>query len=162
MSEELEMTENNEEKVESNKKNLNAIIVIVIIVLLGLTVGAACFFLRDREEVPEHSLVLVSGGKESTVDIDKLELTHFSGTTVNGKGEEKSIDADGIKLSDVIDVSNYTEASVVADDSYSATVKKEEMDQAWLEIEEGSARLIVLGDTDSKRNVKNVVRIEVK
>ncbi|MCR5631974.1 MAG: hypothetical protein K6F60_00635, partial [Eubacterium sp.] len=101
-------------------------------------------------------------GEEKVVDIDKLDLVSFSGTAVNGKGEQKDIEAEGIRLEDVIDSSDYSEVTVTSDDAYSADVKKEEMGEAWLEIEEGSARLYVFSDTNSKRNVKNVVRIEVK
>jgi hypothetical protein len=104
----------------------------------------------------------VKNDREELVDISKLKLTSFSGTTVNGKGDKKDVSGEGIKLADVINTSDYSEVSVIADDAYSATVKSEDMENAWLQIEEGEARLIVLGDTDSKRNVKHVVRIEVR
>ena len=138
------------------------IILIVIIVLLVVLAGTVWWYLGSRSETPENAITLVKNGKEELVDISKLSLTSFSGTTVNGKGEEKNVSGEGIKLADVISTSDFTEVSVIADDAYSATVKKEDMDNAWLQIEEGTARLIVLGDSDSKRNVKNVVRIEVK
>ena len=138
------------------------IILIVIIVLLVVLAGSVWWYLGSRSETPENAITLVKNGKEELVDISKLSLTSFSGTTVNGKGEEKNVSGEGIKLADVISTSDFTEVSVIADDAYSATVKKEDMDNAWLQIEEGTARLIVLGDSDSKRNVKNVVRIEVK
>ena len=141
-----------------NKK----VLIFIIIGLLVITAGAAGWYLSSLKKTPEHSLVVVSDGKEKVVDIDKLSLVDFTGTTVNGKGDKKEIKGQGIKLSDVFNVSDYTEASVIADDAYAAIVKKDEMDKAWLQIEEGEARLIVFGDTDSKRNVKHVVRIEIR
>lgn len=143
-------------------KKTNKILIIVIIAILVVTAGAAWWYLSNREEVPEDSIVLSTGGSEEIIDISKLKLTTFTGTTVNGKGDKKDIEAEGVKLSDIIGTSDYTEVSVISDDAYSANVKKEEMDQAYLQIEEGKARLYVFGDKDSKRNVKNVVRIEVK
>lgn len=141
-----------------NKK----LLIFIIIALLVITAGTAWWYLSSLKETPEHSIVVVSGGKEEVIDIDKMSLVDFTGTTVNGKGDKKEIKGQGIKLSDVFNVSDYTEASVIADDAYAAIVKKDEMDQAWLQIEEGEARLIVFGDTDSKRNVKHVVRIEIR
>ncbi|SEP98256.1 hypothetical protein SAMN02910369_00965 [Lachnospiraceae bacterium NE2001] len=138
------------------------IILIVIIVLLVVLAGSVWWYLGSRSETPENAITLVKNEKEELVDISKLSLTSFSGKTVNGKGEEKDVSGEGIKLADVISTSDFSEVSVIAEDAYSATVKKEDMDNAWLQIEEGTARLIVLGDSDSKRNVKNVVRIEVK
>lgn len=141
-----------------NKK----LLIFIIIALLVITAGTAWWYLSSLKETPEHSIVVVSGGKEEVIDIDKMSLVDFTGTTVNGKGDKKEIKGQGIKLSDVFNVSDYTEASVIADDAYAAVVKKDEMDKAWLQIEEGEARLIVFGDTDSKRNVKHVVRIEIR
>ena len=156
----MEQTSNTENNVE--KKGGWKGLLVIIVLLLAITAGAAIWYNRSLNKTPEHSLVVVTGGSEKVVDIDKLDLVSFSGTAVNGKGEQKDIEAEGIKLEDVIDSSDYTEATVTSDDAYSVDVKKEEMDEAWLEIEDGSARLYVFSDTNSKRNVKNVVRIEVK
>ena len=156
----MEQTSNTENNVE--KKSGWKGLLVIIVLLLAITAGAAIWYNRSLNKTPEHSLVVVTGGSEKVVDIDKLDLVSFSGTAVNGKGEQKDIEAEGIKLEDVIDSSDYTEATVTSDDAYSVDVKKEEMDEAWLEIEDGSARLYVFSDTNSKRNVKNVVRIEVK
>jgi hypothetical protein len=138
------------------------IIIVVISALLVITALAVWWYLSDRSETPENSLVVLSGGKENIIDISKLNLTTFNGTVVNGKGESKDIEGNGIKLSDIIDASDYSEVSVTSDDAYSVVVKKDEIEQAWLQIEDGEARLIVFGDDNSKRNVKHVVRIEVK
>ncbi len=154
-------TENNVENSAAKKSGWKGLLA-VIIILLAITTGAAIWYNRSLNKTPEHSLVVVTGGEEKVVDIDKLDLVSFSGTAVNGKGEQKDIETEGIRLEDVIDSSDYSEVTVTSDDAYTVDVKKEEMGEAWLEIEEGSARLYVFSDTNSKRNVKNVVRIEVK
>ena len=152
-----------DENLDSGKgKNDKKIIIFVIALLLVLTVAATWLYLSKRSEIPENSLVLVSGGKEQALDIFDMTLTSFSGSVVNGKGDKKDIEGQGIKLADVIGTSDFSEVAVTADDEFSATVKKEEIDQAWLQIEEGEAGLVVFGDKDSKRRVKHVVRIEVK
>ena len=58
--------------------------------------------------------------------------------------------------------SGFSEVILTSDDAYSAVVKVEEVDQAWLWIENGEARLLVFSDQNARRDVKHVVRIEVK
>ena len=138
------------------------IILIVILVLILITAGAAWWYLSSREEASGNTFTLVANGTEKEVEISGLKLTDFSGTTVNGKGDKKDVSGKGIKLADVIGTTDYSEVTVTADDAYSASVKKEEIDRAWIQVEDDSAKLIVFEDENSKRNVKNVVRIEVK
>ena len=137
-------------------------LLIVILVLLLITAGAAWWYLSTREDTSGKTIKVVAGGSEKSVEISGLNLTALSGTVVNGKGEEREVSGQGIKLADVIGTADYSEVTVTADDEYSASVKKEEMDNVWLQIENEEATLYVFGDTDSKRNVKNVVRIEAK
>ena len=162
-----EATENIETKDEAevsggSGKKVGRILIAVILGILVITAIAAAWYLSHRDKTPENALVVVSDGKEQVKDIDALELTAFSGTVVNGKGDKKDVESQGVKLGDIIGTSDFSEVTVTSDDAYSVSVKKEEIDQAWLEIEEGKARLYVFGDENSKRNVKNVVRIEVK
>ena len=89
---------------------------------------------------------------------------------MNGKGEEKIVEASGILLKNVLEgvgITEYSKVSVVADDSYSAEITAEEMAddaKAYLIQEEGEARLrlIVFGDKDSKRSVSNVAQMIVE
>ena len=64
------------------------------------------------------------------------------------------------------EIDEYDEISVVADDSYSASLTREEVEEDGkvylLAQEEEELRLIVFGDENSKRNVSNVVQIVVK
>ena len=87
-----------------------------------------------------------------------MKMSPVNGNIVNGKGEEKQIDAHGIILSEVCG-GGYSRATVTASDEYSAIVYSG--DDAYLILsDDGSLRLIVFGDENSKRNVKHVVRID--
>ena len=152
----------NMEQVEKKDKKDKKILLVVILLLALITAGAACWYLSTREETTGKTIKVVTGGSEKSVELSSLSLTSMSGTVVNGKGETKEINGQGSKLADVIGTADYSEVTVTADDEYSATVKKEEIDNAWLQVEEDEAMLVVFGDENSKRNVKNVVRIEAK
>ena len=93
---------------------------------------------------------------------------------MNGKGQEKEISAQGAALSDVLSLAgiepdSYTTARVVSSDEYAAGITAEEAaagNIAFLIPDEGddgteTIRLIVFGDDNSKRQVKDVVKIEV-
>ncbi len=147
---------------EKNEKKSLKIIVIIIAALLVIGGVVAFIYLKNREKTPEDAITLVKDGKEEVINLEKLELTDFEGEVVNGKGEKKEIDAEGVKLSEIIGTSDFSEATVTADDAYSATIHPEDLENAWLEVEDGEAVLIVFGDENSKRNVKDVARIEVK
>lgn len=87
-------------------------------------------------------------------------MSPVSGTVVNGKGEEKQIDAQGIILSEVCGGA-FSRITVTASDEYSATVYPEDSENAYLILtDDGNLRLIVFGDENSKRDVKNVVRVD--
>lgn len=87
---------------------------------------------------------------------------------MTGKGEEREVEAPGILIKDILEengITDYSEVTVIADDSYSARITEEEIKEetkAYLLKEEDSLRLIVFGDENSKRNVKNVVEIVVE
>ena len=137
------------------------IVMIVTAVLLAITAIAAVIWLNIRPTVSEGGIVLVKNGTEQILDLSGLTLTDVDGTIVNGKGEERRINGKGIHLSDISGASGFTQVRFTADDEYSAVVQADELDNAWLLISDDSARLIVFGDSNAKRDVKNVVRIEV-
>ena len=60
----------------------------------------------------------------------------------------------------------YEKVTVVSDDSYSAEVLKEEVEEgtrAFLILgDENELRLVVFGDTNSKRSVSNVAQVVVE
>ena len=62
------------------------------------------------------------------------------------------------------DMSDYSVITLYSDDEYKATITREELESgadAWRIIGEEDIRLYVFTDKDSKRNVKNVVRIAI-
>ncbi len=143
-------------------------IILIISVLAVLTAIVTCIYLSGRDKVAAGNVLIKTASSEVTVSINDLTLSKVSGETVNKKGETKKIEAEGFSLSDVpslAGVSDYSEVSVFSDDEYNATVTSDELkdkERAWLISEENSVRLIVFDDPDSKRNVKNVVRIEIR
>ena len=97
--------------------------------------------------------VLVNGRR---VSISDLELSPVSGTVTNGRGEEHQISAPGIAVREICP----GEVIVTASDEYSAVVTED--DEAYLILDGESLRLVVFGDENAKRDVKNVVRIDSK
>ncbi|MBQ9047018.1 MAG: hypothetical protein IJ120_03860 [Solobacterium sp.] len=142
-------------------------IVLVLFLAAALTACLTLLHLNSRKPAAENGITVCYNSKESIVDIRKLNLTEVSGTAVNGKGEEKTISGKGILLKDVLTYAGaetYEQAVVTADDEFSATVTAEEIngDTVYLISEEEEVQMVVFGDSDSKRRVKKVIRIEVK
>ena len=132
------------------------------LILILLTLLAAVIHLSGREPAAEGVVALLRDGKESVLAAEDISLTDIEGTVVNGKGEEKEISARGAYLSDILG-RDLVSVTVTADDSYKAEVPAEDLERACLiQDEDGSIRLVVFGDQNAKRNVKNVVRIEVQ
>ena len=149
-------------------KKTGKIIVCVLAVLLLVTAVLAVVHVRTRDAVPEGALLVEYAGEAHYVDAASLPLTAVSGTLVNGKGEEKSIETSGAALIDVLreaglDPDAVVSVTVTADDEFAASLSGEEVREAGRAFlapeEDGSLRLIVFGDANSKRQVKNVVKI---
>lgn len=96
--------------------------------------------------------VLLNG---ESVNIPELDMAEVSGTIVNAKGEKTKIDTKGISLSELFS----RDVTVTASDSYSAVIRADELDKAYLVTDGDGLRLVVFGDNDSKRNVKNVAEV---
>ena len=136
------------------------LILIILAVLLLLTVALAILHLSTRDKVPEGALMVSYDGKTSYVEVDKLTLTEVFGTVTNGKGEEKTIEGQGVPLFSILD-GEFRTATVGAADEYTATVGAEEGENAFLILsEDGSVRLVVFGDSNAKRDVKQVVKVD--
>ncbi|MBQ6835072.1 MAG: hypothetical protein IJO55_11770 [Lachnospiraceae bacterium] len=141
---------------------------IFFIVLVLVTAIAAFAHLRDRQQIPEHTLLITQGEKEFYVDIDDLTFETVTGIRVNGKGEEIPVEAPGISIKDILTEVNVTEFEAIvieSDDSYQARVSKDETEEdgkAYLLRDERKLRLIVFGDENSKRSVSNVVKMIVE
>lgn len=148
-------------------KKSNSVKIVVFLVLV--TVAVATIHLTIRADVPEGVLHVERGGQVMELPLDQLELVPVQGTVVNGKGEEHTVSAQGILLSDVLrklDIDEYSSVTVVADDEYSAQVTWKELTQSdkvyLIRQEEGGMQLIVFGDSSSKRNVSGAVRLSVQ
>lgn len=146
----------------------------IVLILAAITALIAGFYLKGRSQAPEGNLAIVCDGSETLVDPFSAPVSEVKGTTVNGKGQEKEISAQGAALSDVLSLAgiepdSYTTARVVSSDEYAAEITAEEAaagNIAFLIPDEGddgteTIRLIVFGDDNSKRQVKDVVKIEV-
>ncbi len=150
--------------MQKNKWLLAALAALILV-----TAVAAVWHLTTRQTAAAGTLRIEAGGQVTELPLSKLPLTAVKGTVVNGKWEEKAIDALGTSLADVLaqaDVTGYTQVTVVADDEYSATVTAEEIaqpDKVYLLMENGERpQLLVFGDANSKRNVSDVIRLVVQ
>lgn len=142
---------------------------IFAVLIALLAVIAAVFYFGQREEIMEGSLKVTAGTKTVMLDPPKFERTQVSGIRVNGKGEEIPVNGPGIAIKDVLalaQISDYTLVKVISDDAYSAEISAEEVEdgtKAFLLFdEENELRLVVFGDTNSKRSVSDVVQIAVE
>ena len=136
------------------------LILIILAALLLLTAALAILHLSTRDKVPEGALMVTFDGKTSYVEVDKLPLTEVFGTVTNGKGEEKTIEGQGVPLFSILD-GEFQTATVSAADEYTATVGAEDGENAFLILsDDGSVRLVVFGDTNAKRDVKQVVKVD--
>lgn len=146
----------------------NKFLIVLLIVLVVVTAGAAVWHNATRVTAPQGTLRVECGDTVTEISLDQLQLSPVQGTVVNGKGEERTIDDQGVLLSQVLEqagVSDYAQVEAVADDEYSATVTKDEIDQldkVYLLVgEEDRPQLVVFGDENSKRNVSGVIRLVV-
>lgn len=147
----------------------NRLTIAIIAALVVITAIIAAVHLSTRTAPPGGILRIEAGGQATDLALSKLELTPVQGTVVNGKGEKRTINAQGVPLSGVLSqagITTYTKVAAVADDEYSATVTAEEIaepDRVFLLIdEEERPQLLVFGDSNSKRNVSNVIRLVVE
>lgn len=151
------------------KKN-SKIVIAVIAVLIALTAVLAIVHSATRTEVPDGALLVSCGGENKYVDLNSLDTVSVRGSIVNGKGEKSYIDTQGVPLADVIkgagfDPNNAAAVRVTADDEFSVELSGDELNEegkAYLVGEnDGSVRLVVFGDSNAKRNVRNVVSVEI-
>ena len=142
---------------------------IFVILLLSLTIIVAFIHWNTIEPIAEGTLLISIGDEAVTVDISKFDYEQVTGIRMNGKGEEIIVDALGISLKDILeqeDIQNYKKVVVFSKDSYNAEILAEEVEmdsKVFLIVEEEKElRLVVFGDTNSKRSVSNVVQIVVE
>lgn len=151
-------------------KKSSKIIIAAIAALIALTTVLAVIHSAARTEVPDGALLVSCGGEKKYVDINSLNAVPVQGSVVNGKGEKSDIDTQGVLLADVIknagfDPSGAAAVKVTADDEFSAELSGDEVNEAGkaylVSEDDGSVRLVVFGDSNAKRNVRNVVSVEI-
>ena len=142
---------------------------IAVIVLILITAVVATCYLTTRSAASEGTLRIENGGRVIELPLERLKFIPVRGTAVNGKGEERTVNGQGVLLSEVLreaGISEFTEVTVTADDAYNAVVTEEEIaepDRVYLiKQDEGGLRLVVFGDSNSKRSVSDVVSLSVK
>ena len=129
-----------------------------VLALLLLTAILAAVHLTTRTPETEGA-VIVNGEALYVAD---FELQSVTGSIINGRGEEKEIDAQGVPLLAVCG-GDFDTVTVTASDEYHAEVSADEIQNAYLIIrDDGTLQLIVFGDENNKRDVKNVVRIDTE
>ena len=147
----------------------NKLLIFLTIVLMFTVFGGVLHF-STRDNIPEDALKITYQEKEIFVDIHTLETEYISGTRINGKNEEISVEGPAVLVKNLFTkekIKTFRNAKFISDDSYSAEVTYEEIVQKenvylLYEMEEDTLRLVVFGDKNSKRNVSNVVEIEIK
>lgn len=133
-----------------------------------LTAAVAIIHLTTRTAVPKGQLRVIFNEKEIMISLSDLQLKPVQGTISNAKGDQRTIDALGLPLMEVLSAAgadNISKVTLVADDEYRAELTAEEAaadGNAYLILQEdGGVQLIVFSDNNSKRNVSNTVQIEV-
>lgn len=135
--------------------------------LAALVAVFTAIHLITRVETSKGSICVEQGENVISVELSKLSTVPVKGEIKNAKGDVKTIDGQGIRLEDVLSsagVDTFQVITIFADDKYSAQVIAEEVrsaEKVYLLIENETARLVVFGDANSKRNVSNVVRLVV-
>ena len=141
----------------------------IVIAMVLITAIVAVIYLTTRTTVSEGTLLIEQADQTLELPLEQLDLVAIQGTVVNGKGEERTVDAQGILLDQILreaGITEFSEVTVTADDEYSAVVTAEEVAEAGkvylIRQDEGGMQLIVFGDGNSKRNVSNVKRLSIR
>ena len=142
----------------------NRKLMMIALVLVAVLAVFAVLHLGGREQVAAQTVQLTAQGRIHEISLSDLSLEPVSGIRINGKGEQIPVEGEGISLPKLLEqykVEADSSITVVSDDSYSAVVAAGEAENAHFLLEEGELRLIVFGDSDSKRSVSNVKKIAV-
>lgn len=139
-------------------------------VLLVLTAVMAVWHLNAQPKVTSGTVFITAKDVEKHLRLEKLEQIQVRGELVDGKGEKRTVTARGTELVDAIssaglDAEEIGKVTIVASDGYCAEISGEELrteGKAYLLLHGDSAELIVFGDENRKRNVANVMYLEVE
>ena len=156
---------------------LTILILVAAVVVVGLQVRNS---MLEKEKA--DAIILKANGREIIVSVASLSQEEFSGETVNGKGEHFTHSYRGIALKSLLEknkisLEGITSVTAYAVDQFSAVYAGDEvregqrvylavqMDGVTIEgIEKGKpgVQVIVFGDPNSKRLVRNLQTLEVQ
>lgn len=132
---------------------------------LTLTVCLACIYLQNLPARQHGNVEIKTVEKSITAELNCIPTQLVEGSIVNGKGEKIRIQGQGIPVSEFfreVGIETFDRIKVTANDAYSAELKQEEAEKdACFMISDGELELVVFSDTNRKRNVANIVLIEV-
>ena len=141
---------------------------LLVVAVLLLTAVLAAVHLTTREQVETGQLVVSYQNKQQEVVFAQLPLQQIQGTISNAKGQTFSVDAKGLSAEAFLaelNITGFSKMTVVADDEYRAEVSAAEIAAedtvALILQEDGGVQMVVFPDSNSKRNVTNVIRVEV-
>ena len=145
-----------------NKKKL-------IVIVCALVVIAAVLAIVVSGSMPKKDpceVIISQDGKDTRIDLNSLKLVDVKGTITMANGKTKEIDSKGIELKDLLEGKQYSSVTVNAEDNYSAVLSPEDIEKAGnvyiILGEENKPRLVVMSDTNAKRDVKNVLTITLE
>ena len=148
----------------------NRIIPLLLLILAAAVALLAILHLTSNRIVERGQVEIIRKDQKVFIGGSDIARIPVKGALVNGKGESVKIDAKGSLLADVlvsagIDPAEVAVLKISSQDEYSAEISGEELLEAGkvylISAGEGSFTLVVFGDSNSKRKVKNVARIEV-
>jgi len=146
------------------------IILVIIIILAAAAAVLAVLHLSKNKPVEQGQAEIIRQNQKWLLGAADIAKVSVKGELVNGKGESVRIDAKGIALADAlssagIDPAEVAVLKITSQDEYSAEISGEELlepEKVYLICEDdGTFTLVVFGDSNSKRKVKEVARIEV-
>lgn len=139
-------------------------ILVIVLTCVFLSVIFTLINLLTHPDIPEGVIRIECKNDKYLIKVDEIKTVEVSGQMINGKGEARDITKEGILLSNLISeyCDDFSKVKVISDDEYYAELSASEIlneEKAYILITETTARLLVFGDKDSKRNVSNVKRI---
>ena len=159
-------------------------IMLAVLLVLSIAVVVIGFQVRNQqlEQEKKESVLIALQGQETVIPLSRLDREAFSKETVNGKGEKAMNSYRGIEVKTLLQecgmkLDQVSGMTVTAADQYSAeytgdeirdseriylVVKINEKEIEGIEPGQPGFMVIAFGDPNSKRMVRNPVKLEVR
>ncbi len=160
------------------------LIMVVILLVLAAATLIFGFLVRNQQLALEKAgaIRLILPGKEVTVPLSRLDREEFSKEIINGKGEKMLNTYRGIELKTLLqeyetDPGKVNGMTVAAADQFTAEYTGDEIRESgriWLVVASNGKALegmdpgqpgvwvIVFGDPDMRRTIRNPIKVEIK